>query len=333
MEAIKYNWSVCGDTITVINVSHGTAHHVSRKNRYADQLLQKLLAGEPWPAVALMFDRIKALEAQIQSISYTIGSDQLVVNNRGGNITVTYNNEVLGGSVVDKIIQFMDWSLPVDPLAKFILRLMKNPSFNSRKQLYDFLAALDMTITPEGTFIAYKGVTADFKDCHTKTFNNAPGAQNEMPRANVDDNPENHCSKGFHVGAWPYASTFGAKTVMVEVDPADVVSVPSDHNAQKCRVTKYKVLAEVERPVEKPLYDPRKCEGCDGCDDDDDDDLALCPNCGGDNVVLSNDRTVGLCKDLNCTTLFFCVACDEEVGSGMSYCPGCGERLDFEGAN
>jgi hypothetical protein len=43
--------------------------------------------------------------------------------------------------------------------------------------------------------------------------------------------------------------------VIVEVDPADVVSVPYS-DANKLRTCKYKVLADYQGPLDNPLHSP-----------------------------------------------------------------------------
>jgi hypothetical protein len=103
-----------------------------------------------------------------------------------------------------------------------------------------------MPITTKGTFLAYKGIREDGKDVHSGTIDNSPGQTPTMPRRLVNDDPNQGCSQGLHVGAFEYASHWGPRVVLVEVDPADVVSVPADHSYQKCRACKYKVLRDSE---------------------------------------------------------------------------------------
>ena len=43
--------------------------------------------------------------------------------------------------------------------------------------------------------------------------------------------------------------------MVVEINPADVVSVPNDCDCQKLRTCKYKVAALFERKLEEPLCD------------------------------------------------------------------------------
>jgi hypothetical protein len=47
----------------------------------------------------------------------------------------------------------------------------------------------------------------------------------------------------------------GGNLMIVEINPADVVSVPNDCDCQKLRTCKYKVAALFERKLEEPLCD------------------------------------------------------------------------------
>lgn len=167
------------------------------------------------------------------------------------------------GALAQKIERILDEGLDPKPFANFVKKLLKNPSANSVHQLYTFLGYKELAITPEGNFIGYKGVNDNYysisgnlktvvlKGTVDKTGRilNEVGEEIEVQRNNVDDDPNRHCSTGLHVGSMDYAVGFGSRTVMVEVDPADVVSVPRDCNFQKLRVCRYKVVAEFEKEV------------------------------------------------------------------------------------
>jgi predicted RNA-binding Zn-ribbon protein involved in translation (DUF1610 family) len=332
MEAKKiHSWGICGNTVTVL-FGDGIVKTITRDHKYALSIIQMLMNNVDPQGIWNTFDRAAALNRTIETIDIELGRNRLTGKLENGKIFVRYNDEVIGGPVVDKIIEFMDEGLPTAPLAKFLMRLMNNPSYNSRQQLYSFLDALKMPITCEGTFLACKGVNMDYTDCHTGTINNRPGATIPlMQRSEVDDNPNNHCSHGYHCGSWDYAKSFGARVVLVEVDPADVVSVPSDHNAQKCRVTWYKVLADMLEPIKGPLKDvnPPAVD-----EEDDDDDEVVCPKCGGD-AMLSDDGSViiSACNP-GCDRNYTCANCNEvlkttEDNGRPRYCPECGEWLDY----
>ena len=75
---------------------------------------------------------------------------------------------------------------------------------------------------------------------------NQVGDYLEVERSDVDDNRERGCSSGLHVGSFDYAKGFGRITKLVEFNPKDAVSVPSDCEYQKLRVCAYTVLEEYE---------------------------------------------------------------------------------------
>src|SRR5205823_903048 len=96
--------------------------------------------------------------------------------------------------VVDRIFQFIEQGLPYKPLLAFLKRLQANPSRRSVEELYKFLEHKALPITEDGFFLGYKGVTDEYRDVHTRKFDNRVGKTNEMPRNAVDDNFLNHCS-------------------------------------------------------------------------------------------------------------------------------------------
>lgn len=165
-----------------------------------------------------------------------------------------YTNDVEASELLSKkIIKFMQEGLPYEPLVKFAEKIQKNPSKRSVEQLYSFLEHNDHPITEDGNFIAYKKVGSDFLDLHSRSMDNSPGSILEMPRSEVDDDPNRTCSRGLHVANWDYAANkyggSGPGVIMleVEINPADVVAVPVDYNQSKMRVCKYKVIGVVNQ--------------------------------------------------------------------------------------
>jgi hypothetical protein len=68
-----------------------------------------------------------------------------------------------------------------------------------------------------------------------------------MERRKVCDDAGIGCSYGFHAGSLEYAQGFGGgekKIVIVKINPADVVSVPTDCECQKLRTCQYEVVDE-----------------------------------------------------------------------------------------
>lgn len=184
---------------------------------------------------------------------------------------VCMDGEELPSQLSDRILSFEKEGLPYEPLVKFWQRLKKNVSYRARNQLFNFLEHNGHPITDDGCFIAYKGITSEFKDCHTQTFDNSVGAVVTMPREQVDDDPNHTCSSGLHVASYNYAhNMFGGSargvTVEVKVDPADVVAVPVDYNGEKMRVCKYEVIG-ISKGERTEIYSPSSLDEGDECDE------------------------------------------------------------------
>lgn len=144
-------------------------------------------------------------------------------------------------------------------LVTFSNKLRKNPSKNSVDQLFTFLVRNKFVLTQNGNFIAYKRVRKDFLDIYTGTMDNSVGKVVEMDRGSVNSNPEQTCSYGLHVANYYYASSCYSKApddilLLVEVNPADVVSVPTDYNFSKMRVCRYKVLKVCSEEFVEQVY-------------------------------------------------------------------------------
>jgi hypothetical protein len=192
--------------------------------------------------------------------AYTDG--KVVVKNN----MIWFNGEPIHNYLTSKILNFIELGLPHESLIKFLERLMANPSRRAVNELYSFLSHKNLPITDSGTFLAYKSVREDYTDHHSGSFNNSIGNILEMPRNRVDDNYQNGCSYGFHAGSLEYASSFGGKEsilLIVEIDPADVVSVPSDSDCQKLRTCKYKVIAKYDGPLPDHYASPNLNKDCD----------------------------------------------------------------------
>lgn len=156
-----------------------------------------------------------------------------------------FDGKEVPSSISNRISAMASRSEDPMPFFKFWERLQKNPSYRSVKQCYTFLEHAGIPILKDGCFHAYKAVRSNFRDFHSGDYDNSPGRTNEMERNKVSDDPKEACHEGFHVGAIAYAQSFGdsnRKIIICKIDPADVVSVPYDSNAEKMRVCKYTVV-------------------------------------------------------------------------------------------
>lgn len=192
---------------------------------------------------------------EIAARNYTSGFDRVEVKYG----QVFYDGKPLHNTLTEKMLNLMSLGFDITPWTKFLENLMENPSYRSRESLYDFLEHFNAPITPDGCFIAFKRVRSDFKDIHSGTYDNSPGAVVSMDRSQVDDDNQRTCSAGLHVCADEYlkgyATGYNYRTMVVKVNPRDVVSVPYDYNFSKMRTCQYQVLHEIAAPKVEELLD------------------------------------------------------------------------------
>lgn len=158
---------------------------------------------------------------------------------------IHYRGRPLPEKLMGRILMMCRTGEDPAPLFAFWRRLADNPSQDSVRQLYDFLENKGIPISTDGMILAYKAVRRDFLDFYTGKIDNSVGQLPQMPRSEVCSDPTKHCAPGLHVGSLQYATTYGSadrKIVICEVNPANVVSVPSDYNCQKMRVCAYYVI-------------------------------------------------------------------------------------------
>ena len=151
---------------------------------------------------------------------------------------------------------------------------------NSRNQLYKFLEHKNMPLTkilenkPDdteaqrkfkeasgGNVIGYKGVGEDYYSINAGNradilegivddrgrIRNQIGDRIRMKRDMVDDNLNNGCSAGLHIGSHDYADSWGGSgghLMVIEFSPEHAVSVPSCSSYAKLRVCEYTVVDE-----------------------------------------------------------------------------------------
>lgn len=257
----KVPYTISEDAITIF--WEGKPYSVRKDNANFKPLRQALFDGD-YNNLEKYLDIRRAVENFVQG-------DIEVLDE-----VVHYKGNRLHGVVVDKLLGMLRSGMKDSaPLTNFIARLQANPSANSVNELYSFLSYKSLPTTPEGKVLGYKGVQ---KDYWSTTGNadtivlqgetnsrhqilNEVGATIEVARNSVDDNKDRHCSHGLHIGSYDYASDWSGsdgRLLVVEFDPEDAVSVPTDCDFQKLRVCKYKVISDItDTKVElnKPIYE------------------------------------------------------------------------------
>jgi hypothetical protein len=194
-------------------------------------------------------DAIKASDWEL--VKDSIEPKKVVLDYGNGNVsiqgeTLFWKGKELNTGLSVRMIQMLQEGFPIEPMVHFMENLYQNPSKRAVTELYGFLEKSNLPITPDGHFLAYKKVRDDYTDVHSGKFDNSVGQVVEMERHDVDDNKDNTCSTGLHFCSMSYLSCFGGeRTVIVKINPADVVSIPSDYNDAKGRACRYEVIGEL----------------------------------------------------------------------------------------
>lgn len=263
------NFYVKGGNAGSVNKDHVNYEAVlnvlrnAEKNREGSEKVQKRLNK--------LLDTLGVVKAKFNSIS--------VHDNK-----VSYNGQPLRGVVVDRILELSkDGGTGYGQFCLFLDKVMQNPDPESREALFDWLDVAGLIVTAEGDILGYKGVRDDYRDCHSGTFDNSVGKVCSMDRSKVDNNRNNGCSRGLHVGSLEYARGFGQRTMVVKVNPKDVVSVPKDEGCQKMRVCEYLVIDELKDTTQRLNQINYTVDDSEYDNDDEDDDIVdECDDCGGD---------------------------------------------------
>lgn len=165
-----------------------------------------------------------------------------------------FDGAPLAGVLADRVGQMFAEGFGVQPLLRFLNRVAANPRKDIAEELYPFLESGSLPITEDGFVLAYKMVRDNYKDIHSGTMDNSPGSKPSLERyEEVDPNRYNLCSRGLHFASLHYieSGAFGALTpdrrlVVLEIDPADIVSIPIDYNRSKGRAWTYRVVREID---------------------------------------------------------------------------------------
>jgi hypothetical protein len=241
---MSYPFVIQGNNVTVVI---GNKPHTISKTHITYQRVVDAIKANDW-----------------QTVQDIIEPKKVVLNYGRGHVsiqgeTLYWRGEVLNGGLAARMITMLQEGFSIEPMVLFMENLMKNPSKRSVDELYGFLEKNNLPITPDGHFLAYKKVRRDFLDIHSGTMDNSPGTVVEMERNRVDDDKDRTCSTGLHFCGLSYLDHFGgndSRVVIVKINPADVVSIPSDYNGAKGRACRYEVVSEMGTSAEDAFDKP-----------------------------------------------------------------------------
>lgn len=223
----------------------GETYQITRDNKNFAKI-EALVKKQKWDEV------FNLLGAAKNVVVYTEGN----IKYDGGQIT--YKGKPVDNYVAEKIIAMInEGKADYQPLMRFLDKVMESQYDHVKEHLFRFLEYGEIPLTRDGCFLGYKYVRSDYKDAHTGTMDNSPGNIVKMDRSKVVSDPHQACSSGLHVGTKQYSAGSHQKTVIVKVDPRNVVSVPFDYGHQKMRTCEYYVVADFDpsKPLDSEVYD------------------------------------------------------------------------------
>ena len=214
-------------------------------------------------------DLIKAINAKQWEQAKELMCPSLVVKkqmaklpNSDGRVTVEagivkLDGQLIHNTLTKRMVQMAEEGFDITPMSNFLANLFDNPSYRAVNELYGFMENSDLPITDDGHFIAYKRVRQNYTDCHSGNMDNSVGTVVKMARNQVNEDAKQTCSAGLHFCSRSYLTSFGNekgnRTVVVKINPRDVVSIPVDYNNAKGRCCEYEVLYELEHGKERKL--------------------------------------------------------------------------------
>lgn len=163
------------------------------------------------------------------------------------------SNYSIPKELVDSILEAENNNdnIKIDTYRNFWTLMSLNPDEKCRKNLYWFLKRNGLIISKCGFFVAYRNVIKTDKvdednnpiytDSRTRTFRIKIGEMVTMPREKCDDNQEETCSRGLHLGArtWLKQNYCGDTGIVCLCNPADVIAVPKKDYYGKLRTCAY----------------------------------------------------------------------------------------------
>lgn len=175
------------------------------------------------------------------------------------NVTIEDNLMSVAGAVIDltttgnPIFQFIELlrkkgvvDTEIERIKPFLQNMFENPFINAVTEIYDYCKAMDFEITDDGCFLAYKNVRSDLGSIYDNgKTKHVIGEYTEEKMYDTDR--EHHCSAGLHFCSKGYLQHYpGQTTIIVKVNPKDVVSIPTDYQFMKGRCRKYMTVGILE---------------------------------------------------------------------------------------
>lgn len=233
----------------------GKPYSVDSSHVNFDNLVAIAKGQQPQPSDEALVELLsvrESIQAQITDSRVRLGTDEIIID---GLPVHSYSTT--------RILQMMREGVDITPWIKFLERCIENPAAHVFNELFQWMEKGNMPVTPEGHFLAYKKVDDNFRSYHPSPDGthllHEFGEYLAMPRYQVDDDRNRTCSTGLHFCSWDYLNRYygsQGRVIVLDIDPADVVSIPTDYNHTKGRACGYVPLYALDpKDVEHAFHD------------------------------------------------------------------------------
>lgn len=225
---------------------NGKQHTLASDHPQIDEIITLVVNDEP-------AERIYELINVKQYVTVVSFGDVIIDSDDN----VRFKGDIVPEYLAKRIIQHAHFGKAlVAPLIKFAEKLMKNPTLDVREDLYKWLDNGKMPIFADGDFMAYKLVSSEYKPLYNRGNygqDQSVGQIVEQPRNTCNQNRNATCASGLHFCSYDYLPVFqnynsgkGARVIVLKINPADVVAIPTDYNLSKGRTCRFEVIGEIE---------------------------------------------------------------------------------------
>jgi hypothetical protein len=150
----------------------------------------------------------------------------------------------LGSKLESLLKSCMSRGLPWEVIARFATNCLANPSTRAHSEIESLLSIENLPITEDGCFLAYKLATVDGLDADHGIFDCSPGKTVEYPRNKISRHSKKGPERGLSAGGKAYTNSgFVGKTLVVKINPADVIGVYM-HPYREAVVCRFSVVKE-----------------------------------------------------------------------------------------
>ena len=266
----SFKYQITSTSITIYDPS-GEVYNASTAHPEFTHIKDALKAKDFINALVLI-NKTKRVEKHLESVNASAvmssNNKQIkIVNKRLFVIdTVTNEDTEMGGTLASFIIELSvstseNALLRYEIATKFLMKMIDNDMDEvSMDGLFKFLKNARIPINTSGNILTYKRINHNYTDCYTGKISNAIGRTVTMERSKVTYDPRTTCASGLHVCSYSYLANFGgARIVICEVEPHNVVSVPVDYAYAKMRCCEYTVKEEVDNTTSDVLSSRTDC--------------------------------------------------------------------------